>query len=103
MWYILDRDNKPIEADPLVYIDWIHNNPSRKAVKQESIGDVRVSTVFLGLNHSYEGGEPVLWETMVFEGSLDGYQERYTSYEEALTGHEFAVQMVKNNQLKEKL
>jgi len=99
MWYILDKDNKPIEAHPLVYIDWIHNNPSRKAVKQELIGDVRVSTVFLGLNHSYEGGDPVLWETMVFEGDYDGYQERYTSYEDALRNHEFVVEMIKNKQL----
>lgn len=42
-------------------------------------GAVRVSTVFLGLDHFGRVGEPVLWETMIFGGAHDGYQARYTS------------------------
>ena len=103
MYYILDHENKPIEASLEIFDKWIQVNPLKKPVKQEFVDKVYISTVFLGLDHSYGGIVPLLWETMIFEGSLDGYQERYTSYEEALTGHEFAVQMVKNNQLKEKL
>lgn len=48
---------------------------------------VRVSTVFLGLDHSFGAGPPVLWETMIFGGDHDEYQERYTSYEDAVEGH----------------
>jgi hypothetical protein len=51
---------------------------------------LRVSTVFLGMNHSYDGGPPLLFETMVFR--LDEFEEfdidRYATYQEALMGHE---------------
>ena len=41
-------------------------------------GNIRVSTVFLGLDHRYSGqGKPILFETMVFGGKLDMEQERY--------------------------
>ena len=103
MYYILDSNNKPVEASLEIFDKWIGENPLRKPVKQEFVDKVYISTAFLGLDHSWDSTIPLLWETMIFEGTLDGYQERYTSYEEALTGHEFAVQMVKNNQLKEKL
>lgn len=103
MYYTLDSENKPIKSSLKAFDKWIQKNPLKKPVKQEFVNKIYISTVFLGLDHSYGGTIPLLWETMIFEGTFDGYQERYTSYEEALTGHEFAVQMVKNNKLKEKL
>jgi len=49
---------------------------------------IRVSTVFLGLDHSFhDGGPPVLFETMVFGGEFDQEQERYCTLEEAKQGH----------------
>jgi hypothetical protein len=47
----------------------------------------QVSTVFLGLDHQHGIGPPVLWETMVFGGPLEGDCERYTSRAAALAGH----------------
>jgi hypothetical protein len=49
---------------------------------------IRVSTVFLGLDHAFRGGPPVLWETMVFGGVLDGEMDRYTSKAAAFAGHQ---------------
>jgi len=55
-------------------------------------GDVRVSTVFLALNHNFaDVGPPVLWETMIFGGEWDGSQWRYTSKLAALAHHEVIV------------
>lgn len=75
-----------------------------------------VSTVFLGLNHGW-GGRQVWFETMVFRGShreraqrrrnisrmrlrelraYDYYQQRYRTYDEALLGHELAVEALTN-------
>lgn len=49
---------------------------------------VKISTVFLGLDHNHAGfGEPILFETMVFGGVLDGWQWRYGTWEEAEAGH----------------
>jgi len=40
----------------------------------------------------------VLWETMIFGGPNDQeYQERYTSYEDAVEGHKVAVQIAINS------
>jgi len=43
--------------------------------------------VFLGLNHSFGEGPPLLFETMVFGGALDQEQARYTTWEQAEAGH----------------
>jgi len=51
-----------------------------------------VSTVFLGIDHSFCFGPekrlPILFESMIFDGSLDGEQWRYATYKEAEEGHE---------------
>lgn len=50
-----------------------------------------MSTVFLGLDHNFSGGEPILFETMIFGGPLDGEQRRYHTYDQAERGHTEAV------------
>lgn len=52
---------------------------------------IRVSTVFLCIDHSFGGGRPILWETMIFGGRHNGNQWRYSSLEEAQQGHIEAV------------
>ena len=49
MWYTLDKDNKPVKSNIIQCGEWMEDNPGVKSVKQEYIGDVYVSTVFLGL------------------------------------------------------
>ena len=94
-WYILDNNNKPIPASITEAADWLEEGSDRRTVKRDEIGDILVSTVFLGLDHSWTpGGKPVLWETMIFGGEHDQYQERYTSHEDALEGHEKALELV---------
>ena len=43
-------------------------------------------------------GEPILWETMIFGGEHDQYQERYTNRHAALAGHDRAVAMVRDSE-----
>ena len=97
MWYILDEENKPVKSSISIAGEWLDKNLKRKAVKQEYIGDVYVSTVFLGLDHSFKSDKPVLWETMIFGGDHDQYQERYTSYEDAFEGHQKALNLINNS------
>lgn len=52
----------------------------------------RVSTVWLGLNHAYDDGPPIIFETMIFDGPMAEYCDRYSTEEQALAGHAFAVQ-----------
>ena len=51
-------------------------------------GEVRVSTVFLGIDHNYNPDKgPMLFETMIFGGALDQWQWRYSTWEEAEVTH----------------
>ena len=100
-WYILDNNHKPIPKPIMEAAQWMEDHPNRKTVGYDELtdlngDDVRVSTVFLGLNHSWNGGKPILWETMIFGGINDqAYQERYSSYEDALEGHQNAINFIK--------
>ena len=65
--YILDDSGNPKpEPDLIKWGTWFEKG--NRIVKQDQIGDVWVSTVFLGLDHSFGGGPPILWETMTFRG-----------------------------------
>lgn len=59
-------------------------------------GNVRVSTVWLGLDHSFtEEGPPLIFETMIFGGPHDSFQRRYSTKEEAQKGHERVVEAIR--------
>lgn len=53
-----------------------------------------VSTIFLGIDHSFYGGNPILFETMIFGHYDDLYQTRYHTWEESVKGHIVAVEKV---------
>jgi hypothetical protein len=89
--YILDESNTPVAVDLMAWVSFIDRDRNRVALDER--GDVTVSTVFLGLDHSFGFGPPVLWETMIFGGEHDQYQERYTSHADAVEGHKRAVEL----------
>jgi hypothetical protein len=95
LYYTLDDDGTPVPCnDPVFWAGWYQL--ANRCVAETHIGAVRVSTVFLGINHNYAGfGLPVLWETLVFGGDLDGEGGRYCSREEAIAGHANMVDRVR--------
>lgn len=84
-----DKNLKPLDT----IFEWakLFETPSYKIVKQEEVGKYKVSTVWLGLNHNFHGGEPLIFETMVF-GDDEEDMERYSTEEEALAGHKRFVE-----------
>jgi hypothetical protein len=94
--YILAADGiTPVPVDDVIaWGRWFETAERHVAQDMDEADDrtgrkVRVSTVFLGLDHNYSGrGKPVLWETLVFGGPLDGEQDRYTSHAAAFKGHQ---------------
>lgn len=84
-------------GDFLAWAMWFEKADRR--VAQTFIGGVHISTVFLGLDHSFGSGPPILFETMIFGAEvgdeLDQYQERYAGLEQAMAGHERAVAAVR--------
>lgn len=65
--YILDERGEPVQEPNLfTWAAWMEEN--RRVVKQEDVGDFKISTVFLALDHNFadDDSPPFLWETMVF-------------------------------------
>lgn len=80
------RDGRPL--DRLSWAQMIESrDPAVLVVAQHDVGDVRVSTVWLGLDHSLGRGAPMIFETMVFGGQLDQETERYSTEAQAWEGH----------------
>lgn len=89
-------------GDEITMEQWahLHNDFDYKVVKQERTEKgTMVSTVWLGLDHSFMfSGDPtapiLIFETMTF-ASGEEYMERYTTEEEAREGHERIANMVR--------
>ena len=94
--YILDGKRAVECPDLLTWAAWSESAHRRVAI--EEINGVRVSTVFLALDHSFGEGPPLLFETMVFGGPLDQELDRCTTWEEAEAMHAAMVARVKETQ-----
>jgi hypothetical protein len=94
--YILQDDGTiTVEPDLLTWAKWFET-AKRHLVLDELAEGVRVSTVFLGIDHNFSpGGPPILFETMIFGGEHDQFQDRYETREEALEGHKKALALAK--------
>lgn len=57
--------------------------------------DSTVSTVWLGLDHQFGDGPPLIFESLVFGGGMDGEMERYSTEAEARAGHDALVAKVR--------
>ncbi len=64
-YILVDRMPVP-EPDLLKWGRWLESADRR--VGETIVEGVRVSTVFLGLDHGWGEGPPILFETMIFGG-----------------------------------
>jgi hypothetical protein len=99
--YILNDDGTVrVEPDLHTWAQWFET-ANRHIGDDYLLGDadhedVRVSTVFLGIDHNFHlAGEPVLFETKIFGGEHDQWQYRYSTKEQAVAGHAKALAWVK--------
>ena len=100
-YYILDERVPVGVPDPLEWAKFFEEADRRRVAVTELPGAVRVSTVFLGLDHNWSlEGPPILFETMIFGGPHDEYQERYATWGEAEAGHARAVSLASDPALK---
>ena len=54
-----------------------------------------MSSVWLGLNHNWGHGPPLIWETMIFGGDYDEHQWRYPTRQTCLDDHERIVRALR--------
>lgn len=85
-YYVL-RDRIPVACDMMTWSREFSEKDRRVAFTD--MGSCSVSTVFLGLDHSFGYGPPKLFETMVFseDKAADEMMERYSTWDEAVAGH----------------
>lgn len=95
--YILKGKAAVKEEDLMKWANWFET-ANRTIACDDFAADGVVSTVFLGIDHSFAPSLPTLFETMIFGGAFDGYTARYHTYEQAELGHKHAVSIIKERQ-----
>jgi hypothetical protein len=97
-FYILDADNVVQETSSILTWVAFFAQTERRIVAKTLIGDVKVSTVFLGMDHSFgDDGPPLLFETMIFSDNtaLDDHQTRCCTWGQAEQMHEEAIRLAR--------
>jgi hypothetical protein len=90
-------------GNPITSAEWARRLANEQRVAETEVPGLWISTVWLGLDHSFGGGRPLIFETMVFPakgsdvtswGELDS--DRYSTEAEALAGHAAFVEKYRN-------
>lgn len=90
--YILNDEGDPEPCEDLMTWARFMENQDARRIALDTVGEVMISTVFLGLDHNFANfagvvGGAILFETMIFNGPHDQEQQRYHTRLEALQGH----------------
>lgn len=91
-YFILEKGEVK-EVDMPAWAAWFETCGRERIIKQNyTWHGYKVSTVFLGLNHNWGEGPPMIFELMVFSPfgrgmGNDIYQERYSTLEHAKLRH----------------
>ena len=95
--YILNKDHTVRKVPMLEWAEWSEKDRENKRVALTKVDEhTEVSTVFLGLDHNFsESGPPLIFETMVFGGVMGEECDRYSTWDQAVAGHEAMLARVK--------
>jgi len=81
------------KAVPCTMLEWsMMFSTTNRTIAYDKIGDCAISTIFLGIDHSFTG-RPLIFETMVF--SEEEFCKRYETYDQAESGHKKIVSLIK--------
>lgn len=100
-WYIL-RDKTPVAVSEFSeFLRWMVRNQSACQVARNQVGKSFVSTIFTGSNYnSVAQGPPLVFESMVFGGPMDLMIKRYSTWDQALKGHNDLIKELTRDHLK---
>lgn len=95
--YILNDDGEAVEEPDLMkWARWFEHADSVRQTHLDTVGDVRISTIFMALDFNFTpGGLPLLFETMVIGGEHDRHMERCSTRDQAKDQHDEVVRLVK--------
>lgn len=101
--YILENGQAVPCTDVHKWAAWYET--AERHVGDDEIDGYRVSTVFLGLDHNWGGGAPLLYETMIFCDdandvySLHNWCERYSTWDQAAAWHKKVLDAVRSGRV----
>lgn len=88
-----DREGNPISLEEYLRL---FSDASYQRVEATMVGTAFVSTVWLGVDHQYGDGPPLIFETAVFDATHPSWQEeyldRYATEDDARAGHARVVE-----------
>lgn len=87
--YFAAQEYKKLFDRELTAEELEHNRKAKKKKLELGGVPIKLSTIFLGIDHNYtDDGPPILWETMMFGvDHTDFGQHRYHNDTQALKGH----------------
>lgn len=87
-------------GNPMTMAEWAARNyrDEERRIALATVAGVRISTVWLGINHNFLMlGPPIIFETMTFgPPPFDGLQWRYSTEAAALAWHDQVVHTVRD-------
>jgi hypothetical protein len=81
-YYVLDDEHRVIPCDLHQWAQWF--GTSRRCIARDEIGGYEINTVFIGV-------QDMLFETMIFGGSLNQMEWICSTWDEAIRQHAEAV------------
>ena len=92
-YWILNDDREVVKVADVLTWGRFYENGAMCNVGDEYIAGARISTKFIGIDHQFGDGPPLLFETMIFGGAEDQWQERCSTWEQAEAMHAQAVKL----------
>jgi len=92
MYYIM-QNMRPRPVQFFEFAAWSETH--NRSIDRTEVGDVVISTIFRGVDHSYGEGPPLLFETRVSGGLCDGESRQYATLGEAKRGHHDIVDAIR--------
>jgi len=90
-YYIL-KGKKPVICKIMDWCKWFGR--ADRTVNQTYVGDVHISTVFMGIE-DLERVPPMVFETAVYKCDIDFKTIRYSTWSKAISGHNQMVKRIK--------
>jgi hypothetical protein len=98
IYYILSNTGQVIKCKKFSAWPNFMSSIDGRIIAEDNIGNVTISTVFLGINNSCDESEqPKIFETMVFGGLLNGTESHCATLKQAKAMHKKMVQRVKQS------
>lgn len=86
--YIL-KGHEPVRVHSVVeWGIWFERSQEQRRVDVTELpGRVKVSTAFIGVDHGFSDGPPMIFESMIFGGPHDREMDRCSTWDEAIMLH----------------